>query len=341
MARYWVATALFLTMSPATAAQLVCGAENYAGDRTADPLNISTSLSENSKAYPIHANSAYSEAYGRNLICFQYEIVNSGNETIPLVFWNLVDDYRAKDLSGQESRFRNRTRPTKYDGPIKAPTKIKGLRSAEILAQAWQTVEDANKTKELIAVRDPVFSFTKASSLDPTVANAVKSGFLLDDDVAVMDYKVAAQGQVGPVSDAVGSGDGLVVSRSAIALKEKTLLANFLRVKIPPGSQVKIFSPFLSALMKEPTKTAQFLEGIYRYTKEPTPLVATSNSKEEQFPFITYDSAQKIYVVEHPITIEWQTRDSIGSLKSSSVQCVRIASYSPFPVPLNGRFCVR
>jgi hypothetical protein len=340
MVRYWVATALFLTMFPASATQLVCGADNYAGDRTADPFNISTSLSEDGKAYPIHASSAFSEGYGRNLLCFQYQIMNSGNETIPLVFWNLLDDYRAKDLNGQESRFRNRTRPTTYDGPIKAPTKIKGLHSAETLAQAWQTVEDANKTKELIAARDPVFSFAKASSLDQTVANAVKSGFLPDDDVAVVNYK-AAQGQVGPVSDAVGSGDGLVLSRSAIALKEKTLLAIFLRVKIPPGSQVKIFSPFLSALVKEPTKTAQFLEGIYRYTTEPTPLVAISDSKDEQFPFIAYDATQKFYVVEHPITIEWQARDSIGSLKSSSVQCVRIASYSPFPVSLNERFCVR
>ena len=340
MARYWIATAIFLTMSPACGAQLVCGADNYAGDRTANPLNTSTSLSENGKAYSIHASSAFSEGYGRNLLCFQYQIVNSSNETIPLVFWNLLDDYRAKDLNGQESRFRNRTRPTTYNGPIRAPTKIKGLRSAETLVQAWQTVEDANKTRESNPVKDPVFSFAKASSLDPTVAGAVNSGFLPDDDVAVVDYK-AAQGQVGPVSDAVGSGDGLVLSRSAIALNEKTLLSNFLRVKLPPGSQVRIFSPFLSALMKEPTKTAQFLEGIYHYTKEPIPLVEISDSKEEQFPFITYDSTRKFYVVEHPITIEWQTRDSIGSLKSSSVQCARIASYSPFPVSLNERFCVR
>jgi hypothetical protein len=231
-------------------------------------------------------------------------------------------------------------RPTTYEDPVKAQTKIKGLRAAETIAQAWQTVEDAKKTTDANAVKDPVFSFAKASSLDPVTARAVTSGFLSDDDIAVVNYK-AAQGTVGPVSDTIGSDDGLVLSISSIALKEKTRLTTFLKIKMPPGSQVKIFSPFLTALMKEPTGTAQFLDGIYHYTKEPTPLMAVSDSKEERFPILNYDSTRKFYIVEHPITIEWQTRDNLGSLRSSSIQCARIASYSPFPVSLNERFCVR
>jgi hypothetical protein len=246
--------------------------------------------------------------------------------------------YAAKDLNGQESRFRNRVRPTTYEGPIKAQTKIKGLRSAETLAQAWQTVEGASKTKESNAVKNPVFSFAKASTLDTTVSDAVKSGFLPDDDVAVVDVK-ASQGKVGAVSDTIGSSDGLLVSSSEITLKEKTRLSTYLRIKMAPDSQVRIFSPFLSALLREPAETAQFLDGISRYTREPTPLVAISVSADQLFPAVSYDLTRKFYVVEHPITIEWQTRNSDGSLKSS-VQCARIASYSPFPVSLSERFCV-
>jgi hypothetical protein len=339
MVRYWLAAALYLTMSSVSVAQRICDAEGYVGDRTPDPLSISTSLSEGGKAYPLRAQSAVSEGYGRTMLCFQYQILNAGAEAIPLVNWYLVDDYTAKDLNVKESRFRNRSRPTTFEGPIKAQTKINGLRSAQTQAPAWQTVEDAGKTKESNALKDPIFSFAKASTLDPTIASAVRSGFLPDDDVAVLDRN-ATQGDVGPVSDAIGSDDGFVFALSSITLKDRTFLGNFFKIKLAPNSQVSIFSPFLSALMKEPTETAQLLDGIFRYSKEPTPLVATSANREAQFPYVKYPSTQKLYVVEHPITIKWQTVDNNGVPKTS-VQCARIASYSPFPVSLNERFCVR
>jgi hypothetical protein len=282
MTRYWFAAAFSFTLSQASVAQQICAAQSYVGDSIPDSLNIATSLSDGDKAFSLRAKSAFSEGYGRNLLCFQYQIVNAGTEAIPLVFWNLLDDYTAKDLNGQGSRFRNRVRPTLYEGPIKAQTKIKGFRAAETLAQAWQTVEDAGKAKESNAVKDPVYAFAKASTLDPAVAGAVKSGFLPDDDVAVVDFK-ASQGRVGAVSDAIGSDDGLVVTSSEIVFKEKTLLSTYLKIKMAPDSQVRIFSPFFSALLREPAEASQFLVGISRYAKEPTPLVAASVNADEMF----------------------------------------------------------
>jgi hypothetical protein len=344
MVRYWFAAALILTISSASAAALtICDAGSYVGDRVPGSLDIPVSLSEDGKTYPVRAMSAYTAGYSRNILCFQYQIVNVGTEAIPLAFWKLVDDYKAKDLNKQESRFRNRARPTSFDDPIKAPTKIKGLRAAETSAAAWQTVEDANKSKESSAGKFPVFSFAKASLLDPAVARAVQSGFLSDDDVAVLDYK-AAQGEVAQVSDTIGSDSGFVYSNSGIDFKEKFSSYTYLKVGMGPkqtdGVQVRVFSPFLSALTKEPRETAQFLDAVSRFTKEPVPILTTSSSEQERLPSPNFASTQTFYVVEHPLTIEWLVRDDKGELKPS-VQCVRIASYSPFPVSLNENFCVR
>ncbi|WP_156944933.1 hypothetical protein [Bradyrhizobium sp. Ec3.3] len=292
MARYWFVAALVVVAFPARGAPTVCDAANYIGDNIPGALDISLSLSEDGKTYPIRAKSAVTEGYSRDILCFQYQIVNVGSETIPLAFWNLVDDYRAKDLNKHESRFRNRARPTSFDDPVKAPTKIKGLRAAETSATAWRTVEDASKSKDANGSRTPAFSFAKASSLDPAVADAVKSGLLPDVEVAIFDYN-AAQGKAAPVSDAIGFDAGSVLSSSGIDFKEKASSYTYLQVNAVGPS----------------------IDGSYAFDKT-------------------------FYVVEHPLTIEWLVHTPDGK-SVSSVQCIKIASYSPFPVSLSQQFCIR
>jgi hypothetical protein len=171
--------------------------------------------------------------------------------------------------------------------------------------------------------------------------------------VAVFDYK-AAQGKAVPVSDFIGTTTGSVFSTSGVDFKEKASSFTFLNVRLnlifvpanPPtattAGEVRIFSPFLSALGKEPRETAQFLESISRFTKEPVPILTTaSENRGERLPSPSYDFNRTFYVVEHPLTIEWLARDNATGTIRSSVQCIRIASYSPFPVSLNDKFCVR
>jgi hypothetical protein len=344
MVRYWFVVALAVGMSSASAAQPICGAGNYIGDSIPDSSDIAANLSEDGKAYPVRAKSAYSAGYSRNTLCFQYEIVNTGTETIPLAYWNMVDDYKAKDLNGQESRFRSRARPTSFDDPIKAPTKIKGLRAAETTVAAWRTVEDANKSKESTAGASPVFSFAKASSLDPAVMSAVRSGLLSDDDVAVLDSK-AVKDKFPAVSDTIGLDVGQLYSTSGMEFKEKdkTRSVTQLVVKLGArrdGDKVRVFSPFLSAMRKEPRESGQFLEAISTYTKEPVPILTASSSEGDSIASPNFPLTRTFFVVEHPITIEWSVHDDKGELKPFS-QCIRISSYSPFPVSLNEKFCVR
>lgn len=267
--------------------------------------------------------------------------MNAGTETIPVAYWDLVDDYKAMDLVSQQSRFRNRQRPTVFDDPVKAPTKIKGLRAAETPAIAWRTVEQTANKKEADATKVPMFSFAKASSLDGAVADGVRSGLLPDEDVAVFDHQ-AAQGNA-PVSDSVSLPIGSVRSISDVLFKDRATPYTTLFVKVnsvASSDQVKVFSPFLSALRKGPKETATFLELISRFAREPDPIVSTSDIRDEELWGPSFDFKKKFYVVEHPLTIEWLALAPDGKV-TSSVQCIRIASYSPFPVSLNDKFCVR
>jgi hypothetical protein len=126
MARHWfLAFLVVIGISPVRAATTVCDAASYIGDQIPGSLDLSLSLSEDNQSYPIRVKSAVTQGNSRDILCFQYQLMNSGTAKIPLAFWNLVDDYRAKDLDTQESRFRNRSRPTTFDDPVKAPTKVR------------------------------------------------------------------------------------------------------------------------------------------------------------------------------------------------------------------------
>jgi hypothetical protein len=166
---------------------------------------------------------------------------------------------------------------------------------------------------------------------------------LSDDEVAVLDLK-AVTGKFPAVSDAIGLDVGQVYSSSGMEVKERERFRSFTHLLVKfgarDGDQVKVFSPFLSALKKEPRESSQFLDAISFYTKEPVPILTASSSAGELVASPLFASTQPFFVVEHPITIEWSVHDDKGELKPFS-QCIRIASYSPFPVSLNEKFCVR
>jgi hypothetical protein len=336
--------ALISQLSTVSAAT-ICDANVYVGDQLPNALSAAVTLFEDGKNYPVRIKSAGMQSpYTPNLFCFQYEIINVGGETLPLAFWDLVDDWRAVDLDVGKSRFRNRTRPTQFETAVKGPTVVKALRSAEAESIAWKTVEDATKAKKKAENDDPFsFGFAKASSLDASVSRAIENGFLADEKVAVVQYE--KEGKLPRVSDLVGTTEGVTyVNSSAEFSSQRNTFTTIIATPREGQSRfvnVRIFSPFLSALAIKPTNTDRFLDSVASYRKEPKPVLETSSVKGDSLyvespPFPT---SQRIYVVEHPITVEWTTDHPDGKRVTIS-QCLSVASYSPFPVTLNGSFCV-
>src|SRR5260370_15485570 len=113
-------------------------------------------------------------SWASNFICLRYELENAGTALIPLVYWDLLDDWNAPDLGAGERRARTRRRPSATKAAVEGPTVIKAFRSEEITTVAWQTFEDWQRaSKRASALEpDPTLRFEASSAGDPAAARA-------------------------------------------------------------------------------------------------------------------------------------------------------------------------
>jgi hypothetical protein len=149
------------------------------------------------RQFPIQVFSlANSAPWAPNFICVRYELENVGNQTIPLLYWKLIEEWGASDLLATERRVRTRRRPSAIKDPVRGPTVIKDFRSEVIDSTAWQTVEDyQDTTKKATQVeQSSPLHFQRSAELDPAAARAIANSQIPDAEVAVIEPIVEPSG---------------------------------------------------------------------------------------------------------------------------------------------------
>jgi hypothetical protein len=174
----------------------------------------------------------------------------------------------------------------------------------------------------------------RSATLDPAAKKAVEDHQIPDVEVAVIEpagYSIAVPP---PVSDNLEASFG-VLSATSQVLRLSSYFEVYTTIVFKAAADVKLdeaFAPALVAMQKE--NTEGFLQALPtdRSRASITGLIQKGEYYTASLPF----NDKPVFIVEHPISIHWQTPD-----RAPHAACVKVTSYSRFPVSLDDRFCYR
>lgn len=293
------------------------------------------------KQYPVKVISLAQPApWGTNFMCLRYKIENSGAETIPLMYWHLIDEKKTHDLApGVENAIqRKRVEPTIYKQPMKTTTKVKAFRSEVLTAEIWTVVEKVSSHAENKISDGPTIVFAKMSSFGGAISSAIVSDRLVDAQIAIVKDSRQKDGLLPPLSDELKTPLGTIVT-SSVGVSDKTKGSLISRGQVgfisDKGYTAEIYAPAIPAMM-ESKSSEQFIELARKMKEFPRPIgLKVGVIKGGQGVEYYASNPADIYIVDHPITAVWRLPNG-----ETQVQCMRAATYSPFPVSLGAEYCV-
>lgn len=313
---------------------------------TANVVYDKSQFTYQNKHYPFAVFSLANPApWAPNFICLRYEVENGGNDTIPLLYWDLADQWSAFDLPPRQRLVRVKRQLSVSKDAVRGPTIIKAFRSEEISTSAWQTVEELQKhlKKATLSNSDSFFRFERSAVLDSTAANAIKDGRIPDSFVAVIeptgdpistppplnDILIAPFGELSALSSIYFSGQARDFKRSSYGV------SSYIMIRRKPGIELEVYAPALvatdSITKKSPWGTsADFLQALNSARQ---PIQRMVEKGDFHTSALLDAKLQRAFIVEHPITIKWDGPDGKGSV------CLRSSIYSPFPINIGKEYC--
>jgi hypothetical protein len=294
------------------------------------------------KRFPVQVFSLASPApWSPNFICLRYQVENVGDEIIPLLFWNLIDEWSATDLPTHDPWTRVRRRPSATKEAVRGPTVIKAFRSEEVSTTAYLTIEDWPTKKAATSDSTPYLRFERSAVLDLAAAKAIEERQIPDVEVAVVEPSGDPTGVPPPVGDILITRFGEITTESSVYIAGQARDVRVptygvsSRINIRPKANVRIqaFAPALVAMerLRGGGTTTDYLE-LLKDSRGPIPRLS------DKFDFqasIMAGDTQLVFIVEHPVTVQWSGPEGEGSI------CIRTAAYSPFPVSVGQSYCVR
>jgi hypothetical protein len=291
--------------------------------------------------FPVNVFSLANQApWTANFICLRYELENATGNTVPLVFWNLIDEWRTNDLPGHGRLARVRRRPSASKNAVQAPTKLKAFRSEEVSTMAWQRIEDWSPAQQKAEMPETMqhLRFERSAALDPVAKTAIEAGQIPDVEVAVVNHRADFTSLPPPVGDTLRIPLGEVQTVSRVVRlppkdgsAEQLLVDTSIVIRPSPGVKVEGFAPALVAMRT--TATDDYLLALEKSREGLGGLPATGG--EVSLSALTRDDANEVYIIEHPVSVHWFSSDQ------RSATCIIIASYSPFPISVGQDYCIR
>lgn len=295
--------------------------------------------------FPVHVFSLSGvPPWTTNFICLRYELENTGNNTIPLVFWNLINEWSALDLPAHKRLTRVRRRPSASKNAVQAPTVIKAFRSEEISTVAWQWMEDWLATLKKSGMTEPVPNthFERSATLDPAAKKAIEAGEIPDTEVAVIEPPGDAVATPPIVSDTLIASFGEFDTVSGVSVYNFTKerdprqprYAVYTSITIKPSANTRIeaFAPALVGIEKYADNIQGYLQALHDSSGS---LGEISDKSVYTASAPIKAASERVFIVEHPISVHWF--DPAGRHST----CVTVASYSPFPINLDQKYCIR
>jgi hypothetical protein len=307
-----------------------------------DVLYDNPHFSVGTQSFPIEVFSLANPApWSPNFICLRYELENVGNSPIPLLFWDLIHEWSATDLPPYERLLRVRRRPSASREPVKGVTAIKAFRSEEVTTTVWQTIEDWQKNSKKANKSDfhPYLRFERSAKLDQAAANAITQQQILDAEVAVVDPTADAIELPPPVNDPLRGQFGEISSVSGVYIAGQRPavpiygVSGNISVQAKPGVSFEVYAPAFSAIQSlGPTGTTSgFLQALKNASLPITQIPEKGSFRVS----MTADFLDRVFIVEHPISIVWRGPEGTGSA------CLRAAYYSLFPVSIGENYCAK
>lgn len=285
--------------------------------------------------FPVHVFSlAGITPWTTNFLCLRYELKNAGDQKIPLIYWKLVNEKGTFDLvPGDPGRLRRvLRRPSAFREAVQGPTVIKAFRSEEITTIAWQRMEDwqAGTKKAGMWEQTPYLHFDRSAALDPAAKRAIEQGLIADAEVAVIEPPSDVVPP--PVGDALGTSDGVLNTVSQLLRDPGDPLRGLtvISAKLAPKVRAEAFAPALVAMENYPENTEAYLEPL----KSAPGSIGELSEKGRYFGFSLKGAGKRVFIVEHPISLHW------FSPEDRHTMCIKVASYSPFPISLDENYCV-
>ena len=270
-----------------------------------------------------------------NFLCLRYEWQNVGSETIPLAYWDRQSEDDSSDFAPQARRVRILRQPSASTEAVRGSTKIKAFRSQEVPTTAWMMVEGSS-VKKASASSVP-FRFEESAALDPEAKQAIKDRQIPDVEVAVFTPSPSGFPDWPAVDDTFRSSLGTFKANSRVSVPDKTKFFPFevdSRVEIQRNPEIEIEAVIAPALvaLERAESTAQFVK-LLSDSRQPWDEFSIEKGVGVSHRFTK--ESRRFFLVEHPITVKWRSRGTSGST------CIRIASYSLFPVSLGSDYCIR
>jgi hypothetical protein len=315
--------------------------DGYLESNTPNVLYDNPHFTVGGSKYPLNVFSLAEPApWALNFMCLRYELHNIGKDAVPLVYWDLLNEWSATDLAADEHVVRTRRRPSVTKDPVRGPTTIRAFRSEEISTTAWQTVEDWQKSikKAALPNSDARFSIMRSAALDPAAAKAIDNGDIPDGDVVVFDLDNDPFGGPPEVADAIKSSWGSFEASSGPylggAASDFTPLSHGvyyrMSIKRKPEVRIEVYAPALFA-MEDSRNIVDYIRAL-KSSRQPIKWI-TEKGVANYGDLLRGRS--QAFLVEHPVTVKWSGLEGSGSI------CITVASYSPYPVNLGQDYCVR
>jgi hypothetical protein len=266
-----------------------------------------------------------------NFLCLRYELENVGDTKIPLVYWKLINEGGTFDLAAHDRLRRALRRPSQSKEAVQGPTEIKAFRTEQITTNVWQRIEDwqANTKKAEASEQMPYFHFDRSAVLDAAAEKAIEQGLIADAEVAVIDPPSNVLPP--PVADALGTSDvAFDMVSQLVQDRERLRGVTSISAKLAPKVKVEAFAPALSAMEKDPQNTEEYIKAL----KEARRFGSELTDKGIFFSFFLRGSVRRVFIVEHPISLHWFDPGGRHTV------CIKVASYSPFPVSLDDSYCM-
>jgi hypothetical protein len=303
---------------------------------TQDVVADSPHFDEGGRRFPTQVFSIANPApTAQNFLCLRYEWQNNGSETIPLAYWDLQSEGDSFDFLPQARRVRILMRPSASTEPVRGSTKIKAFGSQEVPTTAWMRVEDSSVKK--ISISSPFLRFEESAALDPEAKQAIKDRQIPDVEIAVFTPSPSGFPDWPAVQDIFRSPLGSFKANSRVSVPDKTKFFPFevdTRIEIQPNPEIKIEAVIAPALvaLERAESTAQFVK-LLSESRQPWDEFSIAKGAGVSRRFTK--ESKRFFLIEHPVTIKWSTRGTSGST------CIRMASYSLFPVSLGSDYCIK
>jgi len=252
-----------------------------------------------------------------------------------LAYWDLQSEGDSFDFAPQARRVRILIRPSASTEPVRGSTKIKAFGSQEVPTTAWIRVEGSSV--KTAAAPSLFLRFEESAALDPEAKQAIQDRQIPNVEVAVFTPSPSGFADWPAVQDIFRSPLGSFKASSRVSVPDKTKIFPFevdSRIELQQDPEVKIEAVIAPALvaLERAESTAQFVK-LLSESRQPWDEFSIEKRAGVSRRFTR--ETKRFFLVEHPITIKWSSRGTSGST------CIRMASYSLFPVSLGSDYCIK